>query len=247
MSDLVLREDADGLSTLTLNRPDKMNALSVDLFEALAAHVAGIASSAAVRCVVLRGAGRCFSTGNDMGGIADGEGKARPDFQAHVVQQLATLPQPVIVAVHGHCYTGALELALAGDLIIAAQSAKFGDTHARFSLVPIWGMTQRLPRRVGTYKAREMMFTCRTYSGEEAAAMGLATTCVADADFDAAVGALTGTILAQSSHSQRAIKRLLAETDGLPLPAGLAHEIHNSPGQGPDMIERVTAFMNRQR
>ena len=247
MSDLVLREDADGLSTLTLNRPDKMNSLSLELFETLAAHIASIASSAEVRCVVLRGAGRCFSTGNDMAAMTGGEEQARPDFQSHVVQQFAALPQPVIVAVHGHCYTGALELALAGDLIIAAQSAKFGDTHARFSLVPIWGMTQRLPRRIGTYKAREMMFTCRTYSGEEAAAIGLATACVADADFDAAVGALARTILAQSVHSQRAIKQLLLETDGLPLPAGLAHEFYNSPGQGADMIDRVTAFMNRQR
>ncbi len=247
MSGPILRDDADGLCTLTLNRPDKMNALSVALFKQLDRHLAEIAASEAVRCVVLRGAGPCFSTGNDLRGIADGGAAARPDLQSHVIQRLARLPQPVVVAVHGHCYTGALELALAGDLIVAARSARFGDTHAKFALVPIWGMTQRLPRRVGTYKAREIMFTCRSYTGEEAAAMGLANACVDDDVFDTTVTELADAILAQSPHSQRAIKRLLLETDGFPLEAGLAHETYNSPGQGADMMARVEAFMNRRR
>lgn len=247
MADLVLREDVGGLCTLTLNRPDKMNALSVPLFGELDAHMSAVGADDEVRCVVLRGAGRCFSTGNDMEGMTDREVAGPPDFQSHVVQRLARLPQPVIAAVHGHCYTGALELALAADLIVASRSARFGDTHARFSLVPIWGMTQRLPRRVGTYKAREMMFTCRAYSGDEALAMGLAASCVEDDAFDAAVAELAASILAQSPHSQRAIKRLLLETDGMPLDAGLAHEIYNSPGQGADMMDRVAAFVNRRR
>ena len=247
MNDTVLRQDSGGLATLTLNRPDKMNALNVELFTALAEHVDDIAASDAVRCVVLRGAGRCFSTGNDLAGIAAGATTTTTDFQSHVIQRLASLPQPVITAVHGHCYTGALELALAGDLIVAARSARFGDTHARFSLVPIWGMTQRLPRRVGAGKAREMMFTCRTYSGEEAAAMGLAETCFPDEAFDRGVTDLASAILDQSPHSQRAVKRLMSETEGGSLTAGLAHEVYNSPGQGPDMMERVAAFMSRPR
>jgi enoyl-CoA hydratase/carnithine racemase len=247
MGELVLHEEKAGLATLTLNRPEKLNALSLELFEELDAWLAQIETSATIQCVVIRGAGKCFSAGHDLGGIAEGEHHARPNFQAHVIERLATLPQPVVGAVHGHCYTGALELALAADLIVAAESARFADTHARFALVPVWGMSQRLPRRVGAYKAREMMFTGRAYSGQEAADMGLATVCVPDEAFDTAVAELAAAILAQSPHSHRANKRLLLETDGVPLPAGLAHEIYRGAGRGPDMQDRIAAFRNRAR
>jgi enoyl-CoA hydratase/carnithine racemase len=246
MQALVLREDVGAVATLTLNRPDKLNALSLELFGDLERHVAEIGADDSVQVVVVRGAGRCFSAGHDLGGIAEGEPHQRPNYQAHVVEALATLPQPVIAGVHGHCYTGALELALAADLIVAAASARFADTHARFALVPVWGMSQRLPRRVGTYKAREMMFTCRTYSGEEAAAMGLANLCVPDDGFDQALDDLSSTIVAQSSHSHRANKCLLLDTDGLSLAAGLAHEIYSSAGRGADMQARIAAFRDRK-
>jgi enoyl-CoA hydratase/carnithine racemase len=163
-----------------------------------------------------------------------------------VIERLANLPLPVISAVHGHCYTGALELALVGDIILAAESAKFGDTHAKWALTPVWGLSQRLPRRVGTYKAREMMFTCRTYSGRQAEAMGLANACVADGDFDIALEALTKEILVNSSFSHAANKRLLTDTDGLPIEAGLAHEVYHGEGRGPDMEQRIAAFTRKR-
>jgi enoyl-CoA hydratase/carnithine racemase len=245
MSDLVLRSDSGGVAQLTLNRPDKLNALNVALFEQLEAQVADIEANP-VGVVVLRGAGRCFSAGHDLGDIATGERLPRPNYQSHVIERLANLPLPVISAVHGHCYTGALELALVGDIILAAESAKFGDTHAKWALTPVWGLSQRLPRRVGTYKAREMMFTCRTYSGREAEAMGLANQCVPDADFDAAIENLTKAILVNSSFSHAANKRLLLETDGLTIGAGLGHEVYNGEGRGPDMAERIAAFTKKR-
>jgi enoyl-CoA hydratase len=244
MSELVLRADSGGVAQLTLNRPDKLNALNVALFEALEAHVAELEKTPP-GVVVLRGAGRCFSAGHDLGDIATGERLPRPNYQSHVIERLADLPVPVITAVHGHCYTGALELALVGDIILAAESAKFGDTHAKWALTPVWGLSQRLPRRVGTYKAREMMFTCRTYSGRQAEAMGLANACVADAEFDGALDALTAEILANSSFSHAANKRLLVQTDGLPVAAGLAHEIYHGEGRGPDMEARIGAFTKK--
>jgi enoyl-CoA hydratase len=244
MSDLVLRSDSEGVAQLTLNRPDKLNALNVALFEALEAEVASLETNP-VGVVVLRGAGRCFSAGHDLGDIASGEKLPRPNYQSHVIERLANLPLPVISAVHGHCYTGALELALVGDIILAAESAKFADTHAKWALTPVWGLSQRLPRRVGAYKAREMMFTCRTYSGREAQAMGLANQCVPDAEFDAALKDLTAEILANSSFSHAANKRLLTHTDGLPIAAGLAHEVYNGEGRGPDMEARIGAFTRK--
>ncbi|MGB3865708.1 MAG: enoyl-CoA hydratase/isomerase family protein [Xanthobacteraceae bacterium] len=246
MTALVLREDRDGCAVLTLNRPDKLNSLNVTLFAALETHVDAIAGQTdRIGLVILRGAGKCFSAGHDLNDISAGETPPRPHFQAGVIEKLADLPQPVITAVHGHCYTGALELALAGDLLICSENAKFADTHARWALSPIWGMSQRLPRRVGLPKAREMMFTCRTYTGREAEAMGLANICVPDASFDAELEKLAATILANSWYSHRANKALLVETDGLPLAAGLSYEIARSRGVGPDMAERISAFQNK--
>lgn len=246
MTDLVLREDRGPAAILTLNRPDKLNSLNVPVFEALEAHVAALeADRGTAAVVVLRGAGRCFSAGHDLGDIATGEKLPRPNYQSHVIERLANLPMPVITAVHGHCYTGALELALAGDIILAAESAKFGDTHAKWALTPVWGLSQRLPRRVGTIKAREMMFTCRTYSGRQAEAMGLANVCVPDAEFEAAIDAWAAEIAANSPFSHAANKKLLIDTDGLPLASGLAHEVYHGEGVGPDMRDRIAAFMSR--
>jgi enoyl-CoA hydratase len=247
MTDLVLRTDSDGLTTLTLNRPDKLNSLNVEVFEALDAHVDAIAGQTdSVGIVVLRGSGRCFSAGHDLGDIATGEKLPRPNFQSHVIEKLASLPQPVITAVHSHCYTGALELALAGDIILASENAKFGDTHAKWALTPVWGLSQRLPRRIGQSKAMEMMITCQTFSGREAEALGLANRCFADAEFEAGVEAFCRAALANSWFSHIANKALITSTDGLPLQAGLAREVYYGSGRGPDMEARIAAFANRK-
>lgn len=246
MATLVQREDRDGLAILTLNRPDKLNALTVAMFQELRAHVQQLAQDTErVGLVLLRGAGKCFSAGHDLADIAHGEHPPQPHFQADTIELLADLPQPVISAVHGHCYTGALELALAGDLIVAAASAKFADTHARWALTPVWGMSQRLPRRVGLAKAQEMTYTARTYTGAQAQAMGLVNWCVPDETFDPELDTFTKAILANSWFSLRANKRLYRETDGLPLRVGLSHEIHRSEGRGPDMDARIARFMDK--
>ena len=107
--------------------------------------------------------------------------------------------------------------------------------------MPIWGLTQRLPRRVGMAKAKEMMFSSRTYSGTEAAAMGLANAVVPDDALDAYVDALCADIAANSVRSNRAIKKLLVDTDGLNLAAGNAWELHHSPGHGPEFKAMIAA------
>lgn len=241
MSEAVLRDVKDGLVTLTLNRPDKLNALNFDIFKALSAHIDFAQENVkSVGCVVLRGAGRSFCAGNDLsdlGGVFEGGDGSH--FRSTTVERLANLPMPVIAAVQGHCLTGGLELALAADIIIAADSAKFGDTHGKWDLVPVWGLSQRLPRRIGRAKALEMSFSARTYSGRDAAAMGLANFCVTDAELDAAVAQFAGEVLANSWRSSRAIKKLVDDTEGMALKAGLAHEIHRSEGRGPETAERL--------
>jgi enoyl-CoA hydratase/carnithine racemase len=241
MSDVLLRELKDGLLTLTLNRPEKLNALSFESFKALAAAVDFAAANVAtVGCVLIRGAGRSFCAGNDLGDLGgvfnDGDNSR---FRSDTVERLASLPMPVVAQVHGHCMTGGLELALAADIIIAGESARFADTHGKWDLVPVWGLSQRLPRRIGRAKALEMSFSGRLYSGAHAAEMGLANFCVADAELDAAAANFVKDVLANSWRSSRAIKKLIDETDGMALKAGLAHEVHRSEGRGPETAERL--------
>lgn len=244
---VVLREDRSGLAILTLNRPDKLNSLTVGMFEELRGHVTDLYKDESIGCVVLRGAGRCFSAGHDLADIADGEKVPSRGWHSETLRLLERLPKPVIAAVHGHCYTGALEVALAADFIIAAESAKFGDTHAKWALTPIWGMSQRLPRRVGIATAKRLMFTAEMFGAAEALRIGLAELVVPDAEFDAAIDKMAGQILANSPFSHAANKRLLEATDARDMDSGLQWEILNNEGVGPDMQARIGAFMGKGR
>ena len=234
MADLVLREDAGGICTLTLNRPDRRNAVNREMFRAFRGHVRDIAADGAdIGIIILRGAGGHFCAGHDLKEAPhpDALGWLRQEMLC--LESLTRLRQPVIAVIQGTCYTGGLEFALAADFIVAGQSARFADTHGKWGLVPGWGLSQRLPRRVGQAKALEMMLTCRVYSGEEAAAMGLANLCVPDTDLDGAVATLCATILANSWHSNAENKRLIYDTDSLPLAAGLNHELMRNAGFDP--------------
>lgn len=232
----------NGLCRLTLNKPEKLNALSLSTFEEIAGHLDRLRNEE-VGCLLLSGAGRSFCAGHDLEGLASGaEGGKAERIENGVVEQLATLPFPVVASVRGHCYTGGLELVLAADIIIAAENARFADTHSKFDLVPIWGLTQRLPRRIGMAKAKEMMFTARTYSGIEAAQMGLANFVAPENELDKQVDALCTDILATSRRSNREVKKLLRDTDGMTLAAGNAWELHHTPGHGPGFAETIRKF-----
>jgi len=245
MTTRITREDsAEGLCTLTLNRPDKLNALDTETFEELDALCAALESeSDRIGCVVLSGSGRGFCAGADIGGIGAGFTDSR--FKPQVVERLATLPQPLIVAVHGVCYTGGLELALAADLIVAERTARFADTHGKWGLVGAWGMTQRLPRRIGMAAAKRMMFTAQPVGAEEAHALGLVDVLADEGALAGEVAAIASAILANSWHTNFATKRLLRETDGMSLAEGLAHEYYRYPGFAPDYAERLARFSKK--
>jgi len=243
MTDLVTREDLDGIATLSFNRPEALNALSPNLFVELRAHIEQLAEATdSIGCVILRGNGRSFSAGNDLKAITSGERAPSQHFQAETLDLIEALPQPVIASVQGHCYTGALEVALACDLMIAGESAKFSDTHGKWSLTPTWGMSQRLPRRVGPVRAKEMMFTGRIISGDEAVTIGLANCCVADEDLVSETLKMAAMIIENSWHTLRHDKQLVRGGQNLGLQAGLAFERETSPGAGPDMQERLDTF-----
>jgi enoyl-CoA hydratase/carnithine racemase len=248
MTDLILREDKDGVATLTLNRPDKLNALSKDVFEALEEHVDSLRrETKTVGVVVLRGAQGNFSAGYDMNEVLQYvRAHAKPHYHSEVIDKLANLPQPVVSAIQGHCSTGALELALAADLIVASESANFCDVYARWGLTPIWGLTLRLPHRIGTAKASEMMLTSRNYGGREAQAMHLANFCFADASFETELEALCADIAANSWYANQVIKRALIETDGLTLRHAYGLDLFKNEGLAPDAAKRVHNFCSKK-
>ncbi len=245
MSESVLREDFDGWTQLTLNRANKLNSLTVEMFALLRQHVEDLAQSDGIGCVVVRGAGKCFSAGHDLGGIAEGEAPPSKGWHSETLRQLEKLPIPVVAAVHGHCYTGALEVALAADFIVASENARFGDTHAKFALTPVWGMSVRLPRRVGIATAKRLMFTAQMFGAEEAVRIGLAEYAVPETEFDSEIARLASEIAAQSHFSHAAIKRLLDRADGKSADEGLLREWMDGEGRGPDMQERIGAFRNK--
>jgi enoyl-CoA hydratase len=248
MSSLVHRENNGGVATLTLNRPEKLNALSKDMFEELDVHVDAIARDRKkVGLVVLRGSGGHFSAGYDMSEVLEHvKAHAKPHFHSEVIQKVANLPQPVISAVQGHCSTGAMELALAADLIVAAESAQFSDVYARWGLTPVWGLSLRLPHRIGSAKASEMMLTCRTYSGRQAEAMHLANFCFPDDRFDEELAALCSDVLGNSWYANQVNKRALIEIDGLSLHDAHALEMFKNEGLAPDASQRVAKFLTRR-
>ena len=242
---LVTRENNDGIAILSLNRPESLNALSPNLFVELSQHIVDIAESDDIGCVILSGEGRSFSAGNDLNAIKAGERAPSAHFQAETLDLIENLPQPVIASVQGHCYTGSLELALSCDLLIAAESAKFSDTHGKWSMTPTWGMTQRLPRRIGVVRAKEMMFTGRVVSGVESVELGLANYCVPDKELEERTLDLARDIVKNSWHTLKADKSLVNAGLNLHLKDGLDYERNNSPGAGPDMAERLANFGSR--
>ncbi len=242
---LVLRHDDQGVCTLTLNRPEKLNSLTPELFVELRGHIDALRRDESIGCVVLAGAGRSFCAGNDLGGIAAGAQPPTPHYQAETIDALEDLPQPTIAKIQGHCFTGGLELALGCDLIVVADDAQIGDTHGQWGLVAVWGMTVRLPERVGIPKAKELMFTAARISGTDAASIGLANTSVPAGELDTAVDDITRQIVANSWDTSRFDKALLRDHARLSRTDALAHERRSPYGKPRDMAERMARAGSR--
>lgn len=178
--DLLLTEiHPDGYALLTLNRPQAMNALSKALMTALADAVDALATNPAVRVLILTGAGRAFCAGLDLKEIGAGAGSLGGTAPGRAgkptgdpVAALARYPHPVIGAINGAAVTGGFELALACDILLASSVARFADTHARIGVAPGWGLSQKLCRAIGPYRAREVSFTGNWVNAEQAAAWG---------------------------------------------------------------------------
>jgi enoyl-CoA hydratase/carnithine racemase len=173
----VLVERRETSALVTLNRPEKHNALSFDLLGRLQTILRELGEDAGVRVVILRGNDRCFSTGMDLDDLAGVTGVADTQRALSVPRDanaaIERCPKPVIAAIAGWCLTGGLELALACDVRVAAENARFGITSARIGTVAGAGGTQRLPRLIGSGRAKEILFSAEPIDAAEALRIGL--------------------------------------------------------------------------
>lgn len=187
MSDTVLLEIEDGIATVTLNRPEAMNALSKALRHRLFEVMTAVDADDGVRAVILTGAGeRAFTAGLDLkelgsqpGGLGAANAKGADE---NPVKAIELCRKPVIGAINGVAITGGFEVALACDVLVASTNARFADTHARVGIYPGWGLSQKLSRMIGISRAKELSFTGNFLDAETAQAWGLVNHVVAPGD-----------------------------------------------------------------
>ena len=171
---VLLTETVDGVTTVTLNRPEALNALSIELRTAIYETFTAFKDDDATKVIVLTGAGRAFSAGLDLKelgakGLSDGGKHAG----ASLMNAVTGTGKPLIGAINGFSITGGFELALMCDILIASPKAQFADTHVRMGVVPGWGLSQRLHRLIGASRAKELSFTGNYLTAETAERWGL--------------------------------------------------------------------------
>lgn len=230
MSEPVLRvETSEGVATVTLHRPDKMNALSRDLRTAIAAAFQELAADPRIGVAIVTGAGRAFCAGLDLrelgaSGLGGGDAAAAVS-EGDMLRAMRAFPGPIIGAVNGVAVTGGFELALACDFLIASTEARFADTHARVGIMPGWGLSQKLPRLIGIGRAKELSFTGNYLLAEQAERWGLVNRVVPPEELLPVCRALAKDMLSCESDVLRKYKKLIddgyAETfrEGLRLEA----------------------------
>lgn len=249
-TEMLTTESADQVLTIRLNRPEALNAFRPEMLDGIATLMSRAAADESVGVVILEGAGRAFSAGVDLKvlqGIDPRAGKIGDVFDEPARRAYGAIRSagcPVIAKVHGACFTGALEMALHCDLIYTTDDCKFGDTHTKFGLRPTWGMSQTLAQAAGVRRAKELSFTARTFTGAQAAEMGIAIASVADRDaLDALVAERAAQIAANSRQAVAAYKDLydLAQ-QGLGMDDRLASETRREYPDIADTTERLAGF-----
>ena len=255
MTDQVLVNVEDGVATLTLNRPDKLNAFTGDMLNGLIAALDDCEVRDDVAVVVLTGAGRGFCSGGDIGGMGEGH-----DVRPHVTKdriwqeiqafpkRLARFEKPILAAVNGAAVGGGMDLALACDIRIAGESAKFAETYAKIGLLPGGGGAYFLPRIVGRARALELLWTADFIDGATALEIGLVNHVYPDDELLAETIKLAKRIAAMPPLSIRLIKRTVDQS--LRSDMDTAFDLVSShiaiARSGPDHAEAIAAFKEKR-
>ena len=253
----ILQERRGAIAWLTLNRPADLNAISTAMLEELIDALTGIASDDAVRVVVVTGAGdKAFCAGADLKGIVAIMDRAgtpgEPDFldRATVMfDLLRTMPKPVIAAVNGLALAGGLEIVMACDLVLAADTAKLGDAHANFGVFPGAGGAALLPRKVGINRAKQLLFTGDFCTAEEMKAFGLVNDVVPATELPVAAQKLADKLAAKSPAVLRAMKAVADRSLDQSAAAALRDEMHTLRNhlRSADLREGLAAFTAKRK
>ena len=235
---------------LVLRRPEVLNAMSVEVFDGLAAAADEVAKMSDVRVVVVSGEGKSFSSGIDTSSFGTVSGD--PDTQIARAQagfrKIAALPVPTVASVRGHALGAGLQLALACDLRVMAQDASVGLLEARYGLVPDLGGTQQLPRLVGPGRAKKMIWLAERIDGDTAGEIGLAEVVVDAEALDDAVDALASALAAAPPLATRESKRLVDLSWTADLSQGMDQEASSQRRMltSNDFAEAISAFIEKR-
>jgi enoyl-CoA hydratase len=249
MTVLMEEHPSDGVVLLRLNRPDVHNALNTELRTALAQRFAALSADAATRCIVLTGNTKAFAAGADLKEIAD---DSSVDMAARNVMALwrpiTDCRKPIIAAVNGVAYGAGCELALHADIIICGKNTKFSQPELRVGLLPGGGGTQRLVRAIGKYQTMKMVLSGEPVTGEQAAAMGLASEVVDDDHVVDRALALATTIAAMPPIAVQLAKEAVVAGAEMSLSAGLLFErrLFESNFSTQDQKEGIAAFIEKR-
>jgi 2-(1,2-epoxy-1,2-dihydrophenyl)acetyl-CoA isomerase len=250
----LLLERADQVATITLNRPDAYNAFNLELGRDIFAAALEVDEDADVRCVVITGAGKAFCAGGDVKEFVDNQGR----IGAHVkelttylhgaVSRLVRSPKPVITAVNGVAAGGGFSLALSGDLVLAAESARFTMAYSKIAATPDGSSSYFLPRLIGVRRATELYYTNRVLSAKEALEWGLITRVVPDAEFAGAVRALARELAQGPTRAFGGAKLLFHQstTESLETQMELEAQAIASAGRSEDFRDAVRAFAEKK-
>lgn len=250
MDELVLLEyPAPGVARLRLNRPQALNALNLEMRRQLARHFHTVAEQRDIRAVVLCGAGRAFAAGADLAELADCGSIELMQRQVHKLwQAIADCPQPVIAAVAGYALGGGCELAMHADIIVAAESAQFGQPEVKVGVMPGAGGTQRLLRAVGKFRALKLLLTGERIGAAEALAMGLVSEVTADEALETRALELAKQIAALPPLAVAQIKEVVLAGADAPLATALMLErkAYQLLFSSRDQQEGMRAFLDKR-
>lgn len=250
--DDILYEVEPGIAWITINRPEVRNALRSKTYEQLTQAVLRAEEDDAIGVIVIQGMGdEAFSSGGD---VKDQRGRTQSEGRIHLRKVMAlgtamrNCGKPIVAAVRGYCIGGGHELHLFADLTFAADNATFGQVGPRVGMVPIWGATEILPRIVGEKRAREMLFTTRFYSAQEAEAMGLVNRVVPLPELEDAVREVCHRMLEMSPQSLRIAKLSLNYAVDAMLPAfNHGAELVSMLYGSEEQIEGAKSFIEKRK
>ncbi len=260
MTDGVMKELDGPIAHLVLNRPELRNAMDTPSLDALVRHLREIENDPAIRCVILRGAGKHFMAGADLKAFKADIDQSNVDlrtlFEERVLrdgnrfpQIMERMPQPIIASVRGGVIGGGLAMALAADMIIASETAFFSSTQVNIGLLPDGGVTWNLTRLVGPRHAKKLMFLGEPMSAMEAERIGLVHQVVPDSELETATLALAHKLAAKPRTSLSSIKRLVNDAGQITIAEGLQREAKfiGDCVSHKDFNEGLSAFLEKRK